>query len=241
MKADVKKLTNFLNKVLIKGDAISDTKLSFREDGLYVNAKDITKTGAIQGKLGLSCFQEYTPMEVAIHDTRRLLGFLNMMTGIVDIRIDQNALLLSSSGIKGELIMPQKEYLQCALSDEEAGKLFGLKAQYDAGFDIDAEVLIRSKKVSDMLKVNSVVASVTNGVFSLKSGEDNFDKLAIETNVSYKDVSTKYGPTLLEFISVITGPVNITFNDDFPMFITSVDQDSTVTWLLAPIVPEEGT
>lgn len=239
MKADVKKLINFLNKVLIKGDAISDAKLSFREDGLYVNAKDLTKTGAIQGKLGLSSFMEYTPMEVAIHDTRRLLSILSNMSGVVDIKIEKNALLLNSSGVRAELIMPQKEYLQCSLSDEETEKLFGLKEKYDAGFDIDSELLAKSRKGSQTLSTSSVVASVKNNMFSLQSGEENFDKLAFEINVEYKDVSAKYGSTLLEFTNVISGQVNITFNDNYPMFITSFDQDSTVTWMLAPIIPED--
>ena len=239
MKADVKKLTDFLTKVFVKGDSISDAKLSFREDGLYVNAKDITKTGAIQGKLGLSCFQDYTPMEVAIHDTRRLLGFLNMMSGIVEIRVDQNALLLNSDVVRGELIMPQKEYLQCNLSDEDTQKLFGLKEQYDPGFDIDSSVLQRSKKVSQMLSTTNVVTTVQDGLLSLKSGEDNFDKLIIEAGVNYNNVSAKYGSTFLEFIGVIDGQINITFNDNYPMFITSTNNDYTITWMAAPIIPEE--
>lgn len=240
MRADVKKLREFLVKVLIKGDAISDAKLSFREDGLHVNVKDITKTGAIQGKLELSCFTDYAPMEIAIHDTRRLLGFLNLMSGVVDIRIEKNAVLLNSDGVHGELIMPQKEYLQCDLNDEDAAKLFGLREKYDAGFDIDTELFAKAKKVTDMLSTNNVIAAVEDGKFSLKSGDNNFDKLAVDEEVTYKNVSAKYGPTLLEFIGIMSGPLNISFNDNFPMFITSKNPDSSITWMLAPIVPEEA-
>lgn len=239
MKINAKIFSTFLNKVFV-GGSITDGKLSFRDDGLHINVKDITKTGAITGVLASTAFQDYTTMDVNVRDTTKLLNTLRDMDDTIELSINKNAFMINSTGISSEIMMPRDEFLECHLGNDDAGKLEKLKTSYDEGFELDADLLMKAKRGSQNYGAKSVIASVSDSIFSIRAGEDEFDKISYKTTVSYKDVSARYGSTFLEFIGIIKGRITLSFNQDYPVFITQRDENSTVCWMASPIISEES-
>ena len=179
MKISSKVLLNFLNKVFVAG-SINDAVLRFEPDGLHVSVKDITTTGAVNGVLYSSNFHDYVPMRATIKDTSRLMAALKNIPTSVSISVDKNVFKLTSEESDAELIMPDEQYLECNLKPEQEQKLF-TDLRFDEGFEVDAAKLKVAKGNTQTLGTNSVLASINDGIFYIRSGEDSFDKFLSDT------------------------------------------------------------
>jgi hypothetical protein len=238
LKTNSKTLATFLSKVTVNG-SMTDALLRFGPDGLSVTVKDITNAGSATGLLKPSNFLDYAAIgNVPIKNTELLLSVLKNMNGNVEIVLSGNILQLTSEKSKAELVLMEEQHLECNL---DPSKLTDLLAKFDSGFTIDASVLQAAKKNVATLATKSIVVSIDNGTLNIQAGEDNFDKLTITDKVAYKNVSTRYGPTFLDFIGAMSGPLTITMDSNFPMLIVSKDADSYVKWVVVPIVQTEET
>lgn len=237
MKISSKVLLNFLNKVFVAG-SINDAVLRFEPDGLHVSVKDITTTGAVNGVLYSSNFQDYVPMRATIKDTSRLMAALKNIPTSVSISVDKNVFKLTSEESDAELIMPDEQYLECNLKPEQEQKLF-TDLRFDEGFEVDAAKLKVAKGNTQTLGTNSVLASINDGIFYIRSGEDSFDKFTVKIPVNYNNVSARYGTTLLGFMGVLDNTVNIAFNDNFPMLLRIKNAEFDIKWLASPIIVQE--
>lgn len=231
-KINAKTLLDFIKKVSING-SITDGILKFGPEGLVVTLKDIMMTGATTGLLKISNFTEYHEMNVPIKNMSTLISILGTMNGTIELsRQGENIFHISSSGIDADLIIPDEQFLECNL--EELPTL-----AHDGGFEVDSAIWTNVKKSTQILGTSKigVIAEVKDRILYVRTGEDNFNKITIKTSADYKDVIGKYGCTFLEFISVITGRVNISFNNDYPMLIVSKDTDSVIKWMVSPVSP----
>ena len=239
MKINSKTLAAFLGKVTVNG-GMTDALLKFGPDGLSVTVKDISAAGSATGLLKSSNFLDYAALgNVPVKNTSLLLSVLKNMNGNVEILLSENILRLESEKSKVELVLMEEQHLECNMGPEKEAQLNGLIARFDSGFPIDASVLQAAKKNTQTLAIQNIVVSVANGLLELKVGQDNFDKITVVEKVSYKDTETKYGPTFLEFISAMSGPLTVAFDTDFPMLITSKDTDSIVQWIVVPVLTKE--
>ena len=225
-----KTLADFIKKVSVNG-SMPDGLLKFGPEGLTLTLKDITKTGAVTGLLKKSNFVEYSEMTIPIKNMSILLSILGTMNGMVDLSKQDNIFRITSETLDSEIIMPEEQYLQCALDQIPT-------LGHDGGFELDSSIFGTLKKTTQILGTTKVgiIAEVKNKVLYLRTGENNFDNLTAKASVDYKDVSAKYGMTFLEFISVMTGKVTVAFNADYPILITSTDPDSTVKWMISPVI-----
>jgi hypothetical protein len=235
MKISAKILANFINKVCIAGN-ITDAVLRFEDDGLHISVKDIVATCAVRGILNKSMFQDYVPLRVSIKDSVRMLGALrNMGNSMVSLSVAGNTFCIDSDENTAELIVPDEKYLECNMSPEQETNLFE-KLQFDAGFEIASDRLKTVIKNTNMLGVKSVSAYVHNGVFYIRAGEESFDKFTVKIPVNYNDVASRYGTALFEIINVLEGNINVAFGTDFPMMISTANNEFNIKWLASPII-----
>lgn len=237
VKINSKTLLDFIKKVTING-SITDGLLKFGPEGLSLTMKDITMTGAVTGLLKAGNFTEYSQMTIPIKNMAMFIGVLSTMSGTIELtRRGTNVLHISSSSNNGDLIIPEEQYLECNLAELPI-------LSHDGGFELDSMIWNTVKKNTQLLGTTKigVTIEVRDGTLFIRTGEDNFDKLYASVPVDYKNVTSRYGCTLLEFISVITGKVNVAFNEDYPILITSRGQDSIIKWMVSPIIdPESST
>lgn len=235
VKINSRTLLDFIKKVTING-SITDGLLKFGPDGLSVTVKDISMTGAVTGLLKSSNFVEYSQMTVPIKNMTMFIGVLSTMTGTTElVRQGTNVFHITSSSNNADLIIPEEQYLECNLAELPT-------LAHDGGFELDSVIWNTVKKNTQLLGTTKVgvTAEVKSGILYIRTGEENFDKLYASVAVDYKDVKARYGCTLLEFISVISGKVNVAFNENYPMLITSRDQDSVIKWMVSPIMDPDA-
>lgn len=234
IKINSKTLSDFIKKVTING-SITDGLLKFGPEGLTLTVKDITMAGAVTGLLKSSNFTEYEQMNIPIKNMTMFISVLGTMNGTVELsRRGENVFHISSSSNEADLMIPEENYLECSLAELP---ILG----HDGGFELDSTIWTTVKKNTQILGTTKVgvTAEVKDRVLYIRTGEDNFDKLFTKVTVDYKDVKARYGCTFLEFISVITGKVIVAFNQDYPILITSRDQDSIIKWMISPIVDND--
>jgi hypothetical protein len=130
--------------------------------------------------------------------------------------------------------MAKKDRLKCPIPMEKWPNL-----GYDKSFEIDRSVLQNAKKTFGYLEVEEIVASVKDGMFTIRIGNGINDIGIIKSEVDYEDASAVYSSTLMDFIRVIRGPVKIAFKNDSPMMIIGQDENSRIQWLVSPVLPEE--
>lgn len=234
MKINSKTLSDFIKKVTINGN-ISDGILKFGSDGLTLTAKDVTNAGAVTGILKATNFIDYSQMNIPIKNMTTLISVLNNMNGNVELSKRDNVFILSSEGNEGKLIMPDEAYLECDLPELPT-------LGHDGGFELDSGIWAAVKKNTQILGTGKVgvIAEVKDNVLYITTGEDNFNQLTAKTAVDYKNVVARFGSTFLEFITVMSGKLNVAFNDNYPILITSRDPDSTIKWMISPIIDTEA-
>ena len=234
MKINSKTLSDFIKKVTINGN-ISDGILKFGTDGLTLTVKDVTNAGAVTGILKATNFIDYSQMNIPIKNMTTLISVLNNMNGNVELSKRDNVFILSSEGNEGKLIMPDEAYLECDLPELPT-------LGHDGGFELDSGIWAAVKKNTQILGTGKVgvIAEVKDNVLYITTGEDNFNQLTAKTAVDYKNVVARFGSTFLEFITVMSGKLNVAFNDNYPILITSRDPDSTIKWMISPIIDTEA-
>jgi hypothetical protein len=234
MKINSKTLADFLKKVTING-SITDGLLKFGQEGLTLTVSDVSKIGAVTGLLKATNFINYSQMAVPVKNMSTLISVLNVMNGNVELSIDRNIFKISSDSNEFDMVMPDEQFLECNLPVLPT-------LDHDGGFELDATIFTTIKKNTQILNTSKmgVFAEVNNNMFTVRTGEEGFDKLTAKSVVDYKNTSARYGSTLLEFISVIGGRVTISFNDNYPMLITAATPDSTIKWMIAPIIDKES-
>jgi hypothetical protein len=242
MRVNTKNLLAFLNEASVKG-IIENMKLRFTPEGLCITARDITNTGTVNAVLFKEkSFQDYKEMEVPISDVSRLMAMLALTDGLADLIIEGNYFRIVSDNFEGVIVMGKEEFLNCNSPPEKWPNL-----GYDEGFEIDAAIfdLVRkaikeiTKKDTKDESMKRIHAKVDSGLFTLQVGDDISDKAIAKADVAYGNVMADYGPTLLEFSSVMKGNINIAFRDNYPILITSKSDISKIMWLVAPILPDE--
>lgn len=233
MKINSKTLSDFLKKVTING-SITDGLLKFGPEGLVLTVNDISKTGAATGLLKATNFSAYSQLTIPVKNMATLISVLNGMNGSVELSVSNNIFKITSDSNEFEMVMPDEQFLECNLAELPT-------LGHDGGFELDATIFATIKKNTQILGTTKVGvwAEVKDGMFYVRTGEDGFDKLTAKIAVDYKNTRTRYGYTLLEFISVITGRVVVAFNDNYPILITSSTPDSIIKWMVAPIVINE--
>jgi len=234
LKINSKTLSDFIKKVTINGN-ISDGILKFGPDGLTLTVKDVTNAGAVTGILKATNFIDYSQMNIPIKNMTTLISVLNNMNGNVELSKRDNVFILSSEGNEGKLIMPDEAYLECDLPELPT-------LGHDGGFELDSGIWAAVKKNTQILGTGKVgvIAEVKDNVLYITTGEDNFNQLTAKTAVDYKNVVARFGSTFLEFITVMSGKLNVAFNDNYPILITSRDPDSTIKWMISPIIDTEA-
>ena len=234
MKINSKTLSDFIKKITINGN-ISDGILKFGTDGLTLTVKDVTNAGAVTGILKATNFIDYSQMNIPIKNMTTLISVLNNMNGNVELSKRDNVFILSSEGNEGKLIMPDEAYLECDLPELPT-------LGHDGGFELDSGIWAAVKKNTQILGTGKVgvIAEVKDNVLYITTGEDNFNQLTAKTAVDYKNVVARFGSTFLEFITVMSGKLNVAFNDNYPILITSRDPDSTIKWMISPIIDTEA-
>jgi len=234
LKINSKTLSDFIKKVTINGN-ISDGILKFGPDGLTLTVKDVTNAGAVTGILKATNFIDYSQMNIPIKNMTTLISVLNNMNGNVELSKRDNVFILSSEGNEGKLIMPDEAYLECDLPELPT-------LGHDGGFELDSRIWAAVKKNTQILGTGKVgvIAEVKDNILYITTGEDNFNQLTAKTAVDYKNVVARFGSTFLEFITVMSGKLNVAFNDNYPILITSRDPDSTIKWMISPIIDTEA-
>jgi len=234
LKINSKTLSDFIKKVTINGN-ISDGILKFGPDGLTLTVKDVTNAGAVTGILKATNFIDYSQMNIPIKNMTTLISVLNNMNGNVELSKRDNVFILSSEGNEGKLIMPDEAYLECDLPELPT-------LGHDGGFELDSGIWTAVKKNTQILGTGKVgvIAEVKDNILYITTGEDNFNQLTAKTAVDYKNVVARFGSTFLEFITVMSGKLNVAFNDNYPILITSRDPDSTIKWMISPIIDTEA-
>ena len=230
MKINAKTLSDFIKKVTING-SIPDGMLKFQPDGLVITVNDVSRIGAVSGFLKSSNFIEYSQMNVPIKSFATLISVLSSMTGNVSLSTDKNIFRIISDSNAFDMIMSDEQFLECNLAELPT-------LGHDGGFELDGNFWKTVEKNTQILRTTKigVVAEVKSNMFYVRTGEDGFDKGTANIAVDYKDVSARYGPTFLEFISVMSGKLFVSFNNNYPILITSKDADSMIRWMIAPIV-----
>lgn len=234
MKCNVKTLADFIKKVSING-SIPEGILKFGPNGLTLTVRDISNCGAVTGLLRKTVFLDYTEMNVPIGNIPKLLSILSTMSSNVELSIKENAFVITSDNMDAKIIMMDEKYVKCDLETLPT-------LDHDGGFEFDSSLFTIVKKNTSTLKSEKtgVVAEVKDNIFYIRTGEKESDELTARTKVDYKNVIAKYGITFLEFVSVISGKVIISFNNDYPILITSIEPDSTIKWMVSPLVIEEA-
>lgn len=242
MRVITKNMVNFLNKVTVNGTMLSDILLVFGEDGMHVIGTNEAHTGAVHGILFKDQnFVEYEEgLRVPLRDTSRLISMLKMVEGAAKLSVDNNTFKISSDNFDGSIIMTTEKYLNCVTPKGTYPDL-----GYDRVLEVDGGIFKQVKKaVQELNKKGSgdligriVRARISGGIFSIQVGDETTDREVLKEAVDDdRDIFADYGPMLLDLAQVISGPVSICFNVDYPLEITSKEEGiHEIRWMVSNV------
>lgn len=242
MRVIAKNMVNFLNKVTVNGTMLSDILLVFGGDGMHVIGTNEAHTGAVHGiLLKDQNFIEYEEgMRVPLRDTSRLISMLKMVEGAAVLSIDDNTFRISSDNFDGVIIMTTEKYLRCVTPKGTYPDL-----GYERVIEVDGGIFKQVKKaVQELNKKGSgdligriVEARVSGGVFSIQVGDETTDREIIKEAIDDdREIYANYGPMLLDLSQVISGPVTVCFDEDYPLEITSEEEGiHRICWMVSNV------
>ncbi len=234
MKVLVKNFVEFLKFVTVDGE-ITDALLDFGPDGLRVVGVSTSRIGAANGLLFKEAnFQDYTEMQVAIPDTKRLLSQLKIIgSGTAELSVTNNAFNVIGDEFDCIFIMAARDVLKCKMDWPNLG--------YKSSFCISSSIFDNARKAATNLKPKDIVARVTDGVFYLQVGEGISDKgIAKADAAGFQDATSVYNSdVLLDFTKVVKGDVEIAFYNNYPLVMRIVNDFCRVEWMVSPVIEEE--
>lgn len=234
MKITANKLVDFVEKISLKGK-INTSVLNFADDGLnsMVTSSNIA---FVSGSMAKEAFQEYDAIgEVGIKNNGLLIKILKRYgANIIKLELQDNKLVIVSETGSTYYILANKDMI-----DNHIAQAPPIDEKLDAGVDIDTEKFDSIKNGAEAISTKEIIIDVKDKRLNLMVVSEIGDKITEELACEYKDVKCKYGSFLLDTIDVMSGKVNMSFNEAFPIRIKEKADNITMSYIIAPIVDSE--
>jgi hypothetical protein len=233
MKANIKKVCEFIEQVSIKG-TIPTLVLNFIDDGLKVTVQG-DNVVFCDGLLKKDIFKDYKSLgEFGIKNSTTFLNILKMYQNKeVELKVEDNNLILVSDTGSTYYTLCDKD-----MTDNFVEKELTLK-DLDEGFNINVNKLKSIKSAGEILSVNSTEIEIKDNELTLLVTGDAGDKIIETEKIKYKDCKGIYGEYLSKIINCLSRTVNISLNDEYPIRLKSENEDFSTSFIIAPIIKNE--
>ena len=223
-ESEAQLLLDFFNK--IRGEEYT---INIDTTGWHVRCIDMNVLFT-DAHLNPQVFSVYPQLEKSenftINNSAKLLSFLNRFKGKIAIELSGKKIIISSDkrqaditlgreGLEGEVNLPKK-------------------LNYDKVFKIKTDTISEAIKNADLLKVPVFDFEVKDKIFTItiKSTTDSFIE---KESVEFENAKSRFGDSIKEIFSHISGEVEIGFETGFPLIVKYADKYSTALYVLAPI------
>jgi len=233
MKVKTKTLVSFLKKAKMeKQQQIDECILAFGNDGLKINSNSPSKQSRVMAWLKKEAFKEYEELgNVGVNDLTSVINVLNRFGELITLKKEGNLLTISSEGKKVDIELISEDFIS---TDTGEPKL-----------EFENTITISMTKLKDIIKD---VEMNKDAVMILESGEkkvlfSNTGKYKFQTEVEAltctPGAKVKFGAPLIESVTNLDAPVEISFKSDHPAKIIEKTETSVVTIIVAPRVEDD--
>jgi hypothetical protein len=232
MKIEIKKLTDFLEKITLSGeDEITEGTLYFEDTGVKFSANNGAKTIRACGWLKKEAFTEYEAIGgVSSNQLNTIIKVLDRFSGEVTIKKEGNLLSINSKGKSVQIELASEGFIT---SDMKEPPL-----TFTESFQVNSSVLDNivkdvnvNKDATIMIRTTEKKVEFSNtGAYKFRTEVD-----AITVNGT-APVSVVFGNQLFNAIANLKGLLEVSVASDYPIKITEITPDSIVYVIVAPRV-----
>ncbi|MFW5890806.1 MAG: hypothetical protein ACOCUI_01150 [bacterium] len=233
MKIESKTLSEFLKKTLMTGDSmVQEGVLRFEENGLKFEAMDPANITRTSGWLKKTAFKEYEEIgNVGLNQFHIFLKILGRFSGIVDIKKEGNILTLKANSKKLDIELVSEEFLKVKTNEPnlEFKDTFTLPAEKLKDIFKDAEV--NTDAIIKIETASKKVAFTVEGDYKFRN--------EFEAPQCSGGANSTFGQPLLNSTSLLTGMLEISVGENYPIKVVASDDTSVICIIAAPRVENE--
>lgn len=240
MKVESEKLKKFIEKVTYNS-LISDFTMNFLPEGLQILVVTPDNIAFNKGVMSGDNFVKYEELDnFGLSDTRSFISKLNLHTGQIELKYEDNKLVLI-----GENEMSYDMTCDCENTDCYLGKVPEFIENLDNGFIVNSNDLLKISKAWDSLSLRKsnkpqfIQLCVKNGLLNMKVENEIGDGFEKNIKVDYKDCKSKFGSIIKTLFNTLEGDVNVSLKDNYPIKIMEKNDDMKLIYSIAPRVDDE--
>lgn len=168
---------------------------------------------------------------ITIKDVKKFINIIKDWKGNVTIEKKENKVILYSEKNEFEYVLCSEEFIETTLKDK-------IEIEFDDGFKISKEFFEALTTKSNLFGVGKIKIQVKNNI--IRGIIEETDKYIIKEEIPYKDCESEYGLWLLKLGKFLGDKVNVSFDTNYPIKITSKNTNFELSYYIAPFVKTEA-
>lgn len=234
LKIKKDKLITFLDKIQMNGNII-ELLFNFNDDGLYINAIDLSQVSMVNALLKKEVFTSYEALgEIGVQNVQEIIKILKSFNDEVIINKDGNLLTISENKYKVETELVDTEFIP--------------KTPNMPALEFNENVIINSNELNSFIKNIKINRSYLLNIITeekklvLKNtGKYKFTKV-IDNDTLKGGFNGTYSEMFDNSIFSLNDKITLSMNtnkDVYPIKISEICNDSDLTIIIAPITSTE--
>ena len=231
IKKDV--LLTFIEKFRMTGhSSVDEAIFKFTEDGLSVVVFDPSKLICSSGILKPSTFVEYEVIgNIGLNELHRIATILKRFNDIITLKVEGNLLTISEANKKVSIELVSEIFIE----EVEYKKLENFKETFS----------IEATELNDILGDANLKTGMTLKITTIKdnviftnNGKYKFER-TLERQGCTGGTTVKVGLPFSEAMNELTGTLELSIADEYPVEVKEISDDQEIKILIAPMVGGE--
>ena len=233
MKIEKKKIIDFLKKVKMSSrQEITECILRFEKDGLKIDANSDPKQARVMGWLNTGAFKEYEEIgKIGVNDFPNIIKVFERFGENIALKKDGNLLTVNSEGKKVEIELVAEDFLGTDTGEPAL--------EFEETFTISKSKL--GEIIKDVQMNKDAVLTIETEEKKVKFSNTGKYKFTNEVvaETCKGGVKVKFGEPLIESVAELSGNLEMSIKNDYPVKIREKSENSIVTIIVAPRVEDD--
>lgn len=222
--------TDFIRKATLEGE-IPQVLLKQTEKGYELNIMSesviscegllLKKNFIMFGKVG----------DITIKDSKKFISLVKDLKGNITMEKKENKVIIHGEKTDIEYVLCSEEFIETTSEPVDI--------EFDDGFKINSDFFVIIAAKANLLEVASVTLKIEKNI--IRGIVEETDKYIIKEEVPYKDCQSSYGRWLFKLSKFLEEKVSVSFDDNYPLKITSKNTNFELKYFIAPYVKTEDT
>ena len=220
--------TDFIRKSTLEGE-IPQLLLRQTEKGYEISAmsENVISCEGVLLKKNFIMFGSVG--NITIKDTKKFIDLIKDLPGNITMEKKENKVIIYGEKTDIEYVLCSEEFIETTSEPVEI--------EFDDGFKVSSDFFIKVSSKANLFDVASMTLQVNKKI--IRGIVEETDKYIIKEEVPYKDCESSYGRWLFKLSKFLEEKVIVSFDNNYPIKITSKNTNFELRYYIAPFVKTE--